>query len=120
MGQEIVVQIHLAENWSHWQALWSHNFQVLFGVGNLLIVCMTISHSDRTVPHAVSYNLLTIFAWRSVVGQSFSSLQALWKKLFWFPIVLLFPFFLHWKLAPLFNLTVLLNGIPNNHFNLLV
>jgi len=78
MGQEIVVQIHLAENWSHWQALWSHNFQVLFGVGNLLIVCMTISHSDRTVPHAVSYNLLTIFAWRSVVGQSFSSLQALW------------------------------------------
>jgi hypothetical protein len=39
------------------------NLQVLFRVGNFLIV--------------ISYNLLTIFAWRSVVGQSFSFLQAL-------------------------------------------
>jgi len=50
------------------------NFQVLFRVGNFVIVFMTLSHSDRTVSHAVSYSLLTIFAWRSVVGQSFSSL----------------------------------------------
>lgn len=52
------------------------NLQVLFRVGNFCIVCMAISHSDRTVSHAVSYNLLTIFAWRTIVGQSSSLLQA--------------------------------------------